>query len=82
VACVSPAEDSAQESYSTLVFASGAKKIRNKVGPTLLWQCKDFIDRRWRPLKAVPLRVLQQSAVCVFGVLVRISRQQHVRVLS
>lgn len=31
VACVSPCEDSAQESHSTLVFAQGAKRIRNKV---------------------------------------------------
>ncbi|PRW20240.1 phragmoplast orienting kinesin-1 isoform X1 [Chlorella sorokiniana] len=30
VACVSPCEDSAQESHSTLVFAQGAKRIRNK----------------------------------------------------
>jgi hypothetical protein len=27
---VSPAEDSAQETHSTLVFAAGAKKIRNR----------------------------------------------------
>lgn len=30
VACVSPSEESAQETHSTLVFAAGAKKIRNK----------------------------------------------------
>ena len=27
---MSPAEDSAQETHSTLVFAAGAKKIRNR----------------------------------------------------
>jgi hypothetical protein len=30
VACVTPAVDSAQETFSTLVFAAGAKKIKNK----------------------------------------------------
>lgn len=32
VACVSPSEDSAQETHSTLVFAAGAKRIKNRVG--------------------------------------------------
>ena len=32
IACISPSEESAQETHGTLVFASGAKKIRNKVG--------------------------------------------------
>lgn len=35
IACVSPSEESAQETHSTLVFAAGAKKIRNKVGARL-----------------------------------------------
>ncbi|PSC70673.1 Kinesin KIF15 [Micractinium conductrix] len=30
IACISPSEESAQETHGTLVFASGAKKIRNK----------------------------------------------------
>ena len=30
IACVTPSSDSAQETYSTLVFAAGAKKIKNK----------------------------------------------------
>ncbi|KAL4857579.1 Kinesin-like protein KIN-12E [Chlorella vulgaris] len=30
VACVSPSEDSAQETHSTLVFAAGAKRIKNR----------------------------------------------------
>ena len=37
---MSPCEDSAQESHSTLVFAQGAKRIRNKVrAPGLRCSC-------------------------------------------
>ena len=32
IACVSPAPDCAQETYGTLAFAAGAKRIRNRVG--------------------------------------------------
>lgn len=32
VACVSPSEESAQETFGTLAFAAGAKKICNRVG--------------------------------------------------
>ncbi|EFN50818.1 hypothetical protein CHLNCDRAFT_59403 [Chlorella variabilis] len=38
VACVSPSEESAQETHSTLVFAAGAKKIRNKASRAVVNQ--------------------------------------------